>query len=169
MDSPLSAVMAKKGADTETAAPGDTVSDAVEKMHDRNIGALPIVEGDSLVGMFTERDALYRVVHSKLDPASTPVREVMTKDPDCVASAMSVIDAMRMVSEKRFRHLPVVEEGKLLGLVSSGDLTRWVVDEQKAEISDLNQGMRSMASKNKALIALVGVFAVLIAVGVFTT
>ena len=61
--------------------------------------------------MFTERDALYRVIHGKLDPSSTPVGEVMTKDPDCVSPDMSVIDAMRMVHERRFRHLPLVDDG----------------------------------------------------------
>jgi CBS domain-containing protein len=93
----------------------------------------------------------------------------MTKDPDCVSPEMSVIDAMRMVNEKRFRHLPLVKDGKLVGLVSSGDLTRWIVDEQKAEINDLSQNAKSLASKNKALIALVGAFAVLIVVGILTT
>ncbi|MGI9382607.1 MAG: CBS domain-containing protein [Methyloligellaceae bacterium] len=169
MDNPLSAVVAKKDGAIESAAPGDLVSDAVEKMHTKGVGALPVVEGDRLVGIFTERDALYRVIHGKLAPASTPVSEVMTKDPDYVAPDMSVIDAMRMINEKRFRHLPLVEDGKLVGLVSSGDLTRWVVDEQKAEIDSLGQNMRSLASKNKALIALVGVFAVLIVVGILTT
>jgi len=169
MDSSLSVVVAKKDGAIETAAPGDRVSDAVEKMHQKSIGALPVVEGDGIVGIFTERDALYRVTHSKLDPDATPVSEVMTKDPDCVSPEMSVIDAMRMVNEKRFRHLPLVKDGKLVGLVSSGDLTRWVVDEQKAEINNLSQNAKSLASKNKALIALVGAFAVLIVVGILTT
>ena len=169
MDSPLSAVMAKKAGAIETAAPGESVSDAVEKMHNKNVGALPIVEADSVVGMFTERDALYRVIHKKLDPDSTPVSEVMTKEPDCVSPSMSVIDAMHMVNEKRFRHLPLVEDGKLVGLVSSGDLNRWIVEEQKTEITKLDKDARGLASKNKALIALVGAFAILIVVGILTT
>ena len=130
MESPLSAVEAKKSNAIETAAPGDRVSEAVEKMHAKGIGALPVMEGENVVGIFTERDALYRVIHGKVDPAATSVSDVMTRDPDCVAPDMSVIDAMRMVNEKRFRHLPVVSDGKLVGLVSSGDLTRWVVEEQ---------------------------------------
>jgi len=169
MDSSLSVVLANKNGAIEIAAPIDRVSDAVEKMHQKSIGALPIVEGDAIIGIFTERDALYRVTHGKLDPAATPVSEVMTKDPESVSPEMSVIDAMRMVNEKRFRHLPLVKDGKLVGLVSSGDLTRWVVDEQKAEINDLSQNAKSLASKNKALIALVGAFAVLIVVGILTT
>ena len=169
MENQLSHVVAKKGGAVETSVPDDRVFDAVRKMHEKGIGALPVVEGDSVVGIFTERDALYRVIHDKLEPTSTPVSEVMTKDPDCVAPDMSVIDAMRMVNEKRFRHLPLVNDGKLVGLVSSGDLTRWVVEEQKAEIDTLSQKLRTMASRNKATLALVSGFAVLIVVGVLTS
>ncbi len=169
MDSALGAVVAKKGSAVETVAPGDRVSDAVERMHEKGIGALPVIEGDKVVGIFTERDALYRVIHGKLDAGSIPVSQVMTKDPDSVLPEMSVIDAMRMVNEKRFRHLPLVKDGKLVGLVSSGDLTRWVVDEQKAEIDDLGQKARSLASKNKALIALVAGFCILIVAGILTS
>lgn len=176
MDSTLSAVMASKGSAIETAAPSDLVSDSVERMHEKNIGALPVVEGEKVVGIFTERDALYRVIHGKLDPASTSVSEVMTKEPECLSPSVTVIDAMRTVNEKRFRHLPLIEDGKLVGLVSSGDLTRWVVDQQKAEINEqkgeigeLNQSVKGLASKNKALIALVVGFAILIGVGILTS
>lgn len=169
MENQLSAVVAQKGSTVEIAAPGDRVIDAVEKMHQKSIGALPVVEADKVVGIFTERDVLYRVIHGKLDPVSTPVSEVMTRDPDCVAPDMSVVEALRMIHEKRFRHLPLVSDGKLVGLVSSGDLTRCIVDEQKAEINSLSQNLRSLASKNKALLALVGAFSVLIVVGVLTS
>jgi CBS domain-containing protein len=109
MDNPLSAVASKKmGNAVETAAPGDAVSEVVEKMHEKSIGALPVVECDKVVGIFTERDALYRVIHGQLDPTSTSIGEVMTKEPECVSPELSVIDAMRTVDEKRFRHLPLV-------------------------------------------------------------
>lgn len=176
MDSPLSAVVASKSDGIETAAPSDLVGQSVDKMHDKSIGALPVIDDDKVVGIFTERDALYRVIHGKLDPASTPVSAVMTKDPECLAPEVTVIDAMRTVNEKRFRHLPLVQDGKLVGLVSSGDLNRWLVDkqqaeisEQKAEIGELNQSVKGLASKNKALIALIVAFAVLIGVGILTT
>ena len=183
MDSTLSAIMASKGKIIETAAPSDLVSDSVEKMHEKNIGALPVVEGEKVVGIFTERDALYRVIHGKLDPASTRVIEVMTKDPECLSPSMTLIDAMRTVNSKRFRHLPLVEDGRLVGLISSGDLTQWVVDKEKAEISEqcaevseqkagtgeLNQSVKGLASKNNDLIALIIGFAILIGVGILTT
>ena len=109
------------------------------------------------------------MIDGKLAPGSTPLSKVMTKDPECVAPDMTVIDAMRMVNEKGFRHLPLVSDGKLVGMVSSRDLNRWAVAKQKAEIAGLSKSVSSLASKNKALIALVGAFAVLIVAGIAFT
>ena len=169
MNVPLSAVAAEKEITLETAAPGDLVSEAVKRMHDKNIGALPVVDGERVVGMFTERDALFRVINAKLDPASTLVQEVMTKDPSCVSPETTVIDAMRMVTENHFRRFPLVEADKLVGMISARDLMRWVVKEQQAEISSLNKDIRGLASTNKVLIALAIGFIVIIAIGVITS
>ncbi len=169
MDVPLSTVAEEKDIVLETAAPGDLVSEAVKKMHAKNIGALPVVDGGRVVGMFTERDALFRVIDGKLDPDTTPVEAVMTADPNCVSGEMTVMDAMRLVSEKRYRHLPLVEADKLVGLVSATDLTRWVVKEQKAEITNLNREKRGLAGTNKALMVLVVIFVLAIAIGVITS
>ena len=166
MDTPLRTVSAKKEIALETATPGDLVSEAVKRMHEKNIGALPVVDGERIVGMFTERDALFRVINAKLDPETTPVQEVMTKDPNCVSGEMTVMDAMRIVTEKRYRHLPLVEADKLIGLVSASDLTRWVVDRQKVEISNLNRDIRGLAGTNKALIVLVVIAVLVVAIGV---
>ncbi len=169
MNVPLSVVAAEKSIALETAAPSDFVSEAVKRMHDKNIGALPVVDGERVVGMFTERDALFRVIDAKLDPASTLVQEVMTKDPNCVSPEMTVIDAMRMVTEKRYRRFPLVEADKLVGLITASDLMGWVVKEQQAEISSLNENVRGLTGRNKALIALVIGFIVIIAIGVITS
>ena len=169
MDTPLKTVAAKKEIALQTAAPGDLVIEATKRMHDNNIGALPVVDGERIVGMFTERDALFRVIDAKLDSEATRVEEVMTKDPNCVSGETTVIDAMRMVTEKRYRHLPLVEADKLIGLVSASDLTRWVVDRQKVEISNLNRDVRGLAGKNKALYTLSVAFVVIIAIGVITS
>jgi CBS domain-containing protein len=88
--------------------------------------------------MFTERDVLVRVVAADRDPLSTTVSDVMTRKPVCVTPAMSVREAMLLITEKRFRHLPVTEDGRLCGVVSSGDLTRWSVRDQKHQIDHLN-------------------------------
>ena len=138
-------------------------------MYDEDIGALAVVDDGRRVGIFTERDALYRVINANSDPASTPLSEVMTRDPETVSPNLTVTDAMRIVTEQRFRHLPLTEQGELIAMVSSGDLTRWVVEAQGAEISKLNKTLRTMASRNKALIALLAGFVVLIVIGIATT
>jgi len=109
--------------------PEAMVSECVKLMAGREIGSLVVMQGGAILGIFTERDALKRVLAAGLDPARTRVDAVMTRNPVCIPLSTSVGEAMRLITEKRFRHLPVVEDGKLLGLVSSGDLTRWLVRE----------------------------------------
>jgi CBS domain-containing protein len=118
--------------------PHETIAEAARYMTENSIGALVVLEQDHVVGIFTERDVMFRVVTMRLDPASTPVKDVMTPNPVCVLPTLSVDEAMVLVTERRFRHLPVVENGKLRGLISSGDLTRWVVRDMEQQIEDLN-------------------------------
>jgi CBS domain-containing protein len=117
--------------------PDRPVSECVRLMTDRKIGALVVMEGEQLKGIFTERDALNKVLAAGRDPAGTRVCDVMTRDPYCIPPSMSVGDAMHVVTHRRFRHLPVVEDGKLVAVVSSGDLTRWLVKDQAGEIQEL--------------------------------
>ena len=106
-------------------------------MNDRNIGSVLVMDGDRLVGIFTERDVLTRVVPNKLDAASIPVGEVMTRQPITIAPTTTVEEAMMVVSDTRRRHLPVVQLGRVIGVISIGDLTRYVVRDQKRTIDDL--------------------------------
>ena len=101
------------------------------------IGALIVMDGEQLVGIFTERDALNKVLAGGLDPGNTKVSEVMTKDPYCIRPATTVGDAMELITERRFRHLPIVENGKVLAVISSGDLTHWLVKDQIGEVQEL--------------------------------
>jgi CBS domain-containing protein len=117
--------------------PGISVAECVRTMADNRIGALIVMEGERLIGIFTERDALNRVLAARLDPVSTKVSEVMTKDPFCISPAITVAEAMELVTKRRFRHLPIVENGKVLAVVSSGDLTHWLVKDQMGEVQDL--------------------------------
>ena len=114
-----------------------SVADCVSLMNEKKIGAMLVVDDEQLVGIFTERDILTRVVGAWLAPATTKVGEVMTKEPYCVSPATSLEEAMSIISEKRFRHLPVVENGKVLGMVSSGDLTHRLVSGRSADVRDL--------------------------------
>ena len=114
-------------------APDTVVTECVRAMSAKKIGAMIIMDGAHMVGIFTERDALNRVLAAGLDPRSTKVSAVMTRDPYCVAPTTTVGAAMELVTRQRFRHLPVVENGKVLAVVSSGDLTHWLVRNQMAQ------------------------------------
>jgi CBS domain-containing protein len=133
----LHTLLEQKGHKVHTISPGETVLDAVRKMNHERIGALLVLEGGDLVGIFTERDVLTRVVDQARDPSSTSVADVMTSQPVVVTSRATISEAMAVVSEKRCRHLPVVEEGRLIGLVSAGDLTHWLTRNQEYHIQDL--------------------------------
>ena len=113
------------------------VTECVRRMASENIGALVVMEGERLLGIFTERDALRKVLAGGLDPGSTKVSEVMTKDPYCIPPTTTVGVAMGLITKLRFRHLPVMENGNLLAVVSSGDLTHWLVKDQIREIQEL--------------------------------
>ena len=140
----LGQMISEKGRSAETVAPEVSVADAVNQMHQCNVGALLVTEGERLVGIFTERDVLFRVVDEELDPTSTRVSQVMTPDPLAVKPTTTAEEAMRVVTEKRFRHLPVVENEHLVGLVSSGDLTRSVVEAQEGQIDALIRSVKAM-------------------------
>ncbi|MDJ0951125.1 MAG: CBS domain-containing protein [Alphaproteobacteria bacterium] len=169
MQSQLSEIAKSKGSEVHAIAPDASVAEAVQKMHDQKVGALLVRADDKVAGIFTERDVLFRVVNDSLDPQTTQVAQVMTENPYSVPPSMTVEEAMRQVSERRVRHLPIMDGDKLLAMISSGDLTSWVVREQEQEIEGLNRDVKSFATKNKALIALVAGFAVLIGVGVMTS
>ena len=118
-------------------APDTLVTECVRKMTAEKIGAVIVMDGEKLTGIFTERDALNKVLAQGLDPRSTKISAVMTKDPYCIAPTTTVGDAMQLVTERRFRHLPVVENGELLAVVSSGDLIHWLVKDQLGEVQEL--------------------------------
>lgn len=106
--------------------PEASVLDAVKEMNRRQVGSMLILDEGKIVGIFTERDVLRRVVVEGLAPAATPVSEVMTKEVDTFPPDLSVDEAMAHMTAKRHRHIPVVEDDRILGMVSIGDVTRWL-------------------------------------------
>jgi CBS domain-containing protein len=106
-------------------------------MNRHKVGSVVVMDGDRLVGIFTERDVLYRVVAPGIAPASTAITTVMTANPKTISSDMSIQDTLAMISEKRCRHLPVMEGDRMVGLVSQGDITRWLVDAHRAHAEQL--------------------------------
>ena len=117
--------------------PDTLVMACVRTMEAEKIGALIVMDGEKLIGIFTERDALNKVLAAGLDPRSTKVSEVMTKNPYCVPPTMTVGTAMQLVTRRRFRHLPIVDNGKVLAVLSSGDLTHWLIKDQTGEVQEL--------------------------------
>ena len=104
-----------------TAAASMTVSEAARLMEERRVGAIMVVEDEQLVGMFTERDALFRVVAKERDGQTTPLAEVMTRNPRTIHPDKPFAHALEMMHEGGFRHVPVVENGRPVGIVSVRD------------------------------------------------
>jgi CBS domain-containing protein len=136
---PLSEVLAGKarGSATLSIQPDVTVAAAAELLIRNQVGSVLVLDQGRLVGIFTERDVLRRVVGERRDPATTRVSEVMTRDLVVMRPSSSVVDAMRVISEKRIRHIPVVEGGAVMGVVSQGDLNHWLVRNREGQIQDL--------------------------------
>jgi CBS domain-containing protein len=132
-------VIEAKGFQVHTTAKMSMVLDAVDEMCRLHIGALLVVDRGSPVGILSERDLLTRVLMKRRDPAKTPVADVMTTGIVCVELDCSVEEAMRVMTERRCRHLPVVVDRKLVGLVSIGDVVRWVSRDHEYEIRMLHE------------------------------
>jgi len=116
-DNPIRSVMHRRG--LIKAAPDATVRQVAKLMARRNAGAVLVIDRDRLVGIFTERDAVFRVMAPGLDAAATTLREVMTRSPHTIGPDQPFGFALALMHEKGFRHLPVLEKGKLVGLVSA--------------------------------------------------
>lgn len=136
-EEPLSQMLVESRRPVASVRPDTTVTECVRLMNSENIGAVLVMEDDNLVGMFTERDALNKVLADGIDPINTIVSEVMTKDPYCVDPSTTVEEAMSIVTHRRVRHLPILHNGEVVGMISSGDLTHWLVEDQVGEIRDL--------------------------------
>jgi len=134
---PLGRLLDEQSPEIHSVNPDVSVTDCIRRMNELMIGAMLVMENESLLGIFTERDAITRVLGAGLDPTNTKISEVMSKNPFCVTPSTTLEEAMDIVTNLRFRHLPVVQEGKVLGMVSSGDLTHWLVENQAGEMQDL--------------------------------
>ena len=118
-------------------APTGTVYDGLRLMADKGIGALLVMEGDAIVGIVTERDYARKIALMGRTSVETLVRDVMTSSVLCVHSTQTSEQCMQLMTGKRLRHLPVVDDGKLLGMISIGDLVKDIISEQKFIIEQL--------------------------------
>jgi CBS domain-containing protein len=119
--------------------PNDMVYDAVKQMAEQSIGALLVMEGEKIVGIVTERDYARKIVLAGRSSKETPVSVIMTMHVLCVGPLQTTEECMAIMTENRVRHLPVVEDGKLIGLVSIGDLVKDIISEQQFVIEQLEQ------------------------------
>jgi len=139
MNTSISALLERKGSDVFSLPPDVTVAEAAKEMDRHRVGAILVIEDGRIVGIFTERDVLSRVVATGIDPKTTPIRVRHDARSHHVASSTTVEEVMALFTNKRFRHLPVVDDGRLVGLVSIGDVLRRMVDSHRHEAEQLKQ------------------------------
>jgi len=133
----ISHILQKKGNKIISITPDTIVYNALELMYERNVSALLIIENDKLAGIFTERDYARKVVLKGKSSKEIPVSEVMTSNLITITPDVTVEEAMRMMTGKFIRHLPVFEEENLVGLISIGDVVKFLIEEQKFIIGSL--------------------------------
>jgi CBS domain-containing protein len=134
----ISAILAHKKVSTVwSIGPNATVIDAIRLMDEKNVGALPVVENGKLVGIVSERDYTRKVILKGRSSKDTPVSDIMTKQVLTVNPSNSVTECMQIMTDKRVRHLPVLEGTNLVGILSIGDLVNWLISAQKATLDNL--------------------------------
>lgn len=133
----IGSLIGKKGGQVWSLPPTASVYDAIALMAEKEIGAVPIIEDGKLVGIVSERDYARKVFLKGKASRETSVTEIMSSPVFSVTPSQTVEECMHIVTEKRFRHLPVVEDGRIAGMVSIGDLVNWVITEQKETIHHL--------------------------------
>ena len=126
-----------KGSAVWTIPAGATVFEAIELLAEKNIGALPVMDGARLIGIFSERDYTRKVALEGKSSRATAVREIISTAIVSVTSDHTIEEAMRLMTEKRIRHLPVIDGGKMVGFVSIGDMVNWIISAQSATIDQM--------------------------------
>lgn len=133
------AVLNQKGDQVWSVSPDATVYDAVAMMAEKNIGAVLVMEGDRLLGILSERDYSRKIVLKGKMSKETLVREIMASPVVTVTPANTIEDCMRLMTDKRVRHLPVIENDKVVGVVSIGNLVNWIITSQSATIDQMER------------------------------
>jgi CBS domain-containing protein len=131
-------ILARKGSTLISVRPADTVLRAATRMNEEGIGGVLVMDGDDLAGIFTERDVLRRVVAAGLDPARTTVGQVLTSSVVTCEPQTSIDECAALMTARHIRHLPVREAGRLVGLVTIGDILAFRVSEQQSTIEQMN-------------------------------
>ena len=135
----IGSILNRKGSTVWSVSPTNTVYEAISMMAEKNVGALPVLEGDRLVGMISERDYARKVILVGRGSRETAVAEIMSINVKTMSLGDSVQECMQIMTENRVRHVPVIEDGKLAGLISIGDCVNWIISAQTAAIDDLER------------------------------
>jgi CBS domain-containing protein len=139
-------ILDHKGHQVWSVHPGDTVYDAIKMMADKDVGALMVLDGSKIVGIFTERDYARNVFLKGRASPQTLVGEIMGRDVICVEPDKSIEECMAIMSAKRVRHLPVISGGELLGIVSISDLVKSIISDREFVIEQLEHYIRGAKS-----------------------
>jgi len=139
----ISRILDSKSHAIITARPTDSVISALKVLAEYNIGALPVVSGDRLVGIFSERDYARKVVLQSRSSADTEVQAIMTSNVICAHPRQTVQECMKVMTDHHIRHLPVIDGDRLVGMLSIGDLVKAIIDEQQFQIEQLESYIRS--------------------------
>ena len=130
-------ILDSKGRVVFSVTPEVTVYAAIELMCQKDVGGLLICENERLVGIFTERDYARKLILKGKSSKETPIKDLMTRNPIVVSPDTSIEECMKVMSDKRIRHLPVLENDKVIAMISIGDVVRFVIEEQKSIIEQL--------------------------------
>lgn len=130
-------ILDEKGRDVRTIGPDSSVRDALTQMADRNIGALVVIEEERVVGVISERDFARKVIVEGQSSLETPVKDIMVREPRCVAPEQTLGVCMSLMTDKHVRHLPVLEGDSLVGVLSIGDLVNAIIRAHESKIDEL--------------------------------
>ena len=136
-------LLQSKGSDVYAIAPEAPVLDAIRQMAERRVGALVVMRDEALAGIVSERDYARKVILQGRSSAQTAVADIMSGEPLTISPETDVFDCMRLCTERRVRHLPVVEDGRVVGVISIGDLVKAVIDAQAEQIEQLQRYITS--------------------------
>jgi CBS domain-containing protein len=130
-------LLENKGSDVWSVAPDATVYEAIELLAEKGIGALVVLDGDRLVGIVSERDYARKLILKGRESQTTAVRDIMTSTVYTVTTDKTTVECMSLMTEQRIRHLPVVDDDRVIGVISIGDVVLSVIDEQRVLIEQL--------------------------------